>query len=130
MPSIDLVCEVAGLPPIQPATATSDIAAKNARSGVLPSSGAPSTEAAQSGFAGPELVTTLKESGVSDHTIWLDPEDHHLFGILTRSDAHTLDTLPDTEIKKRWWAVLCDIMQSGPDNAPVQVPLKRVFFLP
>ena len=78
----------------------------------------------------PELVTALKAAGVSDDTIWLDREDHHLFGILTRSDTHTLDTLPDTEIMKRWWACMCDIMQSGPDTAPVQVPLKRVSFLP
>ena len=27
----------------------------------------------------PELVTLLKEVGISDYTIWLDPEDHHLF---------------------------------------------------
>ena len=42
----------------------------------------------------PELVTALKEAGVSDYTIWLDPETHHLFGILTRSDDHTLAQLP------------------------------------
>jgi L-rhamnose mutarotase len=31
---------------------------------------------------------------------------------------------------KRWWAFMRDIMDSHPDNAPVQVPLKRVFYLP
>ena len=78
----------------------------------------------------PELITALKAAGVSDYSIWLDPEDHHLFGILTRSDNHSLDALPDTAIMKRWWAFMCDIMQSHPDNAPVQVPLKQVFYLP
>ena len=78
----------------------------------------------------PELVTALKDAGVSDYSIWLDPSDYHLFGILTRSDTNTLDALPETEIVKRWWAFMCDIMESHPDHVPVQVPLKRVFHLP
>ena len=72
----------------------------------------------------------LKDAGVSDYTIWLDPEDHHLFGILTRSDDHTMDKLPDTEIMKRWWKHMADVMETHPNNVPVQVPLKRVFYLP
>jgi len=78
----------------------------------------------------PELVRALKDAGVSDYSIWLDPEDHHLFGILTRSDDHKLAELPETEIMKRWWAFMRDIMESDSSNAPVQVPLKRVFYLP
>ena len=78
----------------------------------------------------PELATALKDAGVSDYSIWLDPESHHLFGILTRTDDHTMDALPDTEIMKRWWAHMADIMQTHPDNVPVQVPLRRVFHLP
>jgi len=78
----------------------------------------------------PELAQALTDAGVSDYTIWLDPESHHLFGILTRSDDHTLDKLPDTEIMKRWWKHMADIMETHPDNVPVQVPLKQVFYLP
>ena len=78
----------------------------------------------------PELVSALKGAGVSDYTIWLDPEDNRLFGTLIRSDHHKLDELPDTEIVKRWWAFMCDIMESHPNNAPIQVPLSCVFYLP
>ena len=78
----------------------------------------------------PELTQALRDAGVSDYTIWLDPEDNHLFGILTRTDDHTMDALPDTEIMKRWWTHMADIMETHPDNVPVQVPLKRVFHLP
>ena len=77
----------------------------------------------------PDLLKELKEAGVSDYSIWLDPEDHHLFGILTRSEDHRLDRLPETEIVKRWWAFMRDIMDSHPDNSPVQVPLKLVFYM-
>ena len=78
----------------------------------------------------PELAQALKAAGVSDYSIWLDPESNHLFGILTRSDGHAMDALPDTEIMKRWWKHMADIMETHPDNVPVQVPLKRVFLLP
>ena len=77
----------------------------------------------------PELATALKDAGVSDYTIWLDPEDNHLFGILTRADDHTMDKLPDTEIMKRWWKHMADIMETHPDNEPVSVPLETVFHM-
>ena len=78
----------------------------------------------------PELVQALKEAGVSDYTIWHDPQSNHLFGILTRTDNHTMAKLPDTEIMKRWWKHMADVMETDADNVPTQVPLKRVFFLP
>jgi L-rhamnose mutarotase len=31
---------------------------------------------------------------------------------------------------KRWWAHMRDIMATDADNVPVQIPLKRVFYLP
>jgi L-rhamnose mutarotase len=77
----------------------------------------------------PELVLALKNAGVSDYTIWLDPEDHHLFATLVRSDDHHLQALPDMEIVKRWWAFMSDIMETHPGNEPVQVPLTKVFHL-
>jgi len=78
----------------------------------------------------PELSGALKNAGVSDYSIWHDPQSDHLFGILTRTDDHTLDALPDTEIMKRWWAHMADVMETDANNVPTQVPLKRVFLLP
>ncbi len=78
----------------------------------------------------PELAQALKDAGVSDYSIWLDPQSNHLFGILTRADNHTLDSLPNTEIMKRWWAHMADVMETNEDNVPTQISLKRVFFLP
>lgn len=77
----------------------------------------------------PELAKALKDAGVSDYSIWLDAESCHLFGILTRADDHTMEQLPDTEIVKRWWKFMADIMATDADNVPVQIPLKRVFYL-
>ena len=78
----------------------------------------------------PELARALKDAGVSDYSIWLDPESNHLFAILTRTADHTLDTLPDTDICKKWWAFMADIMETDENNVPTQIPLKQVFLLP
>lgn len=78
----------------------------------------------------PELAQALKDAGVSDYSIWLDPESNHLFGILTRTDDHSMDALPDTEIVKRWWAHMADVMETNAENVPTQIPLRRVFYLP
>lgn len=78
----------------------------------------------------PELTQALKSAGVSDYSIWHDPDSNHLFGILTRGDDHGMDGLPDTEIMKRWWAHMADVMETDAHNVPTQIPLKRVFLLP
>ena len=78
----------------------------------------------------PELAKALKDAGVSDYSIWLDPETNHLFAILTRTADHSLDALPETEICKKWWAFMADIMETDDKNVPTQIPLKRVFLLP
>ena len=42
----------------------------------------------------------------------------------------SMDALPQTEILKRWWAYMGDIMDTNPDNSPVQKSLTEVFYLP
>ncbi len=78
----------------------------------------------------PELVALLKDAGVSDYSIHLDPETHVLFGVLWRRDDHGMDALPGTEIMQRWWAHMADIMETHPDNAPVVRALRPMFHLP
>lgn len=78
----------------------------------------------------PELVLLLKEVGVSDYSIHLDEETNTLFGVLWRSDNHTMAALPQTEIMKRWWAHMADIMETHPDNEPVATDLVTVFHMP
>ena len=78
----------------------------------------------------PELVTLLKEAGVSDYSIHLDSETNILFGVLWRQDDHTMDALPDQAIMKKWWAHMADIMETKPDNEPVAIPMQTVFHMP
>ena len=77
----------------------------------------------------PELVTLLKEAGVSDYSIHLDEKTNILFGVLWRADGHKMDDLPSHDIMKKWWAHMADIMATHADNEPVAVPLTTVFHM-
>lgn len=77
----------------------------------------------------PELVELLHEAGVSDYSIFLDPETLTLFAVLVRRDDHTMDRLPETDVMRRWWAMMRDIMVVHPDGEPVATPLRPVFHL-
>lgn len=77
----------------------------------------------------PELLVLLKQAGVSDYSIHLDHESRALFGVLWRTDNHTMDTLPLQPVMRKWWAHMADIMEVKPDNEPVAVPLETVFHM-
>lgn len=78
----------------------------------------------------PELKTLLKETGISEYYIFLDETTNSLFGILKIQDELALDKLTEQPVMKRWWAYMKDIMETNPDNSPVSIPLKEVFYLP
>ena len=78
----------------------------------------------------PELVTLLKDAGVSDYSIHLDEETYALIGVLWRTEDHKMNELPSKEIMQRWWCYMADIMETYPNNEPVVVPLKTMFHMP
>ena len=77
----------------------------------------------------PELVSLLKDAGISDYSIHLDRETNILFGVLWRSDDHQMDDLPAHDVMKKWWAHMADIMDSHSDNEPVVTDLETVFHM-
>ena len=78
----------------------------------------------------PELEELLKKTGISEYSIFLDAETNALFGILKAEDPSALNNLPSNLVMQKWWAYMKDIMESNPDNSPVSIPLKEVFYLP
>ena len=77
----------------------------------------------------PDLEKLLKDTGISDYSIFLDETTNSLFGVLKISDDKMLDTLPAHPVMQKWWAYMKDIMESNADNSPVSIPLKEVFHL-
>ena len=78
----------------------------------------------------PELKHLLKEHGINEYSIFLDAETSSLFAVLNVKDTALLDTLSKQSIMQRWWNYMKDIMETNPDNSPVQIPLKEAFYLP
>jgi L-rhamnose mutarotase len=78
----------------------------------------------------PELEQLLKATGIHEYSIFLDESTNSLFGVLKAEDPKALDNLPSHEVMQKWWKYMGDIMESNPDNSPVSIPLKEVFYLP
>lgn len=76
-----------------------------------------------------QLKTLLKETGISDYSIFLDESTSTLIGVLKAQDAKALDDLPKNPVMQKWWAYMRDIMDCNPDNSPISTPLKEVFYL-
>jgi L-rhamnose mutarotase len=77
----------------------------------------------------PELVDALHNAGIRDYRIFFDPGNDHLFAILSRTNGHTMDRLPELEVMRKWWDYMADIMQTSPDHTPQQQALEPVFHL-
>ena len=78
----------------------------------------------------PELIFLLKQTGISEYSIFLDETNNSLFGVLKTQDSTLLNNLPAHPVMQRWWKYMGDIMESNPDNSPVSIPLEEVFYMP
>ncbi len=77
----------------------------------------------------PELKQLLKESGVSEYSIFLDEETNILFAFQKVSGEGSSQDLGQTEIVQKWWKFMSDIMEVNEDNSPVMRVLEEVFYL-
>jgi L-rhamnose mutarotase len=77
----------------------------------------------------PELSETLRAAGVSDYSIFLDPETLTLFAVQKVADGDRTAGLPRDPVVRRWWEYMKDIMETNPDASPAQKDLREVFHL-
>jgi L-rhamnose mutarotase len=76
-----------------------------------------------------ELETVLKEHGVHNYSIFLHPETRQLFAYAEVEDEARWAAIASTEVCRRWWKHMGDIMPSNPDNSPVARDLQEVFHI-
>ena len=76
-----------------------------------------------------ELKKLLKDAGVSEYSIFLDEETNILFAFQKVSGNQGSQDLGQTDIVKKWWDFMADIMKTNPDHSPVTVPLEEVFYM-
>jgi L-rhamnose mutarotase len=77
----------------------------------------------------PELKKLLKDTGVSEYSIFFDEETNTLFACQKVSGEGGSQDLVQNETVEKWWKYMADIMQTNSDNSPVTVPLEEVFYM-
>ena len=77
----------------------------------------------------PELVDLLHEAGISEYSIYLDPDTNILFGALLRHQSHGMDSLPGHPVMQRWWVYMADLMRTNEEGEPVAIVLDPVFYM-
>lgn len=77
----------------------------------------------------PELVQELSKAGVYDYSIYFDEETNMLFAVQKLTDGNAADRLAQTDIVRKWWNYMSNIMEVNPDKSPVVKELREVFYL-
>ena len=77
----------------------------------------------------PELEAVLKAHGVTSYSIFLEPATRQLFAYAEIEDEARWQALAQTEVCRRWWASMRELMPTNPDHSPVAVELKEVFHI-
>jgi L-rhamnose mutarotase len=75
----------------------------------------------------PELEATLVQYGVQSYSIFLDPETNDLFAYAEIDSEERWKALASTEVCRRWWQHMCDLMPTKADRTPVSNDLREVF---
>lgn len=76
-----------------------------------------------------ELADVLRAHGVHNYSIHLHPETRQLFGYAEIESEERWRAIASTEVCRRWWKHMADIMPANPDSSPVSAPLTEVFYL-
>ncbi len=74
-----------------------------------------------------ELEDVLRAHGAHRYSIFLDESDGSLFGYVEVEDEARWDAIARTDVCKRWWSHMRDLMPTNPDDSPRSVALREVF---
>ncbi len=77
----------------------------------------------------PELRDVLKEHGVHNYSIFLDPATDSLFAYAEIESEDLWRGIAETEPCRRWWAHMKELMLTNPDDSPIALALDEVFHL-
>jgi L-rhamnose mutarotase len=76
-----------------------------------------------------ELEETLVRHGVRTYTIFLDPATRDLFGYAEIESEERWAAIASTDVCRRWWRHMKEIMPANPDDSPVSHELREVFHI-
>jgi L-rhamnose mutarotase len=76
-----------------------------------------------------ELQETLIRHGVLTYSIYLDPHTNDLFGYVEVESEQQWAAVAETDVCRRWWRFMREIMPANGDGSPVSRELREVFHL-
>jgi L-rhamnose mutarotase len=76
-----------------------------------------------------ELEASLVAHGVKKYSIFLDPATSDLFAYAEIESEEQWAAIANTDVCRRWWRYMRDIMPSNPDSSPVARDLREVFHI-
>jgi L-rhamnose mutarotase len=76
-----------------------------------------------------ELEDTLIDHGVRTYSIFLDPQTNDLFGYVEIDSEARWAAVATTDVCRRWWRHMRDIMPANADDSPVSRELREVFHI-
>ena len=77
----------------------------------------------------PELEAVLLAHGVKTYSIFLHSETRQLFAYVEFTDEAQWQAIAQTDVCRRWWTHMRDLMPSNPDHSPVSLPLPEIFHM-
>jgi len=77
----------------------------------------------------PELEAILRQHGVSNYSIFLDRKSDRLFAYAEIESEERWRIIAETEVCKKWWVHMEELMFTNNDNSPLSVELDEVFHI-
>ena len=77
----------------------------------------------------PELEQVLLAHGVRTYSIFLDDATSDLFAYAEIESEERWQAIAQTEVCRRWWRSMRELMPSHPDDSPRASDLREVFHL-
>jgi L-rhamnose mutarotase len=76
-----------------------------------------------------DLEATLLEHGVRSYSIFLDPQTNDLFGYVELDSEEQWAAIAQTDVCRRWWRYMREIMPSNDDDSPVSREMREMFHI-
>lgn len=78
----------------------------------------------------PELRAAMRAQGGHNFSLHYDESSELVFGYLEVDDLERWHAGASSEVTRRWWAYLADLMPTNPDLSPISHPMIEVFHQP
>jgi L-rhamnose mutarotase len=76
-----------------------------------------------------ELQDTLIRHGVRTYSIYLDPHTNDLFAYVELNSEAQWAAVAHTDVCRRWWRFMSEVMPANPDDSPISRELREVFHI-